>query len=128
MWKCPNCHENIEDQFDSCWKCAGAKQTPAAKSDLPWMYPLFSVAAWIGLGSFVELFQHASHYGEGYIDLGGAILGIVVSSVCVWAFFSCPRGHWVAKSLTLLSLIGGLLVGVVTVGSYLFHILGRDAI
>jgi hypothetical protein len=23
MWKCPKCNETIEDQFDSCWKCAG---------------------------------------------------------------------------------------------------------
>jgi serine protease inhibitor len=22
MWTCPKCGENIEDQFDSCWKCA----------------------------------------------------------------------------------------------------------
>lgn len=21
MWKCPTCGEQIEDQFDSCWKC-----------------------------------------------------------------------------------------------------------
>jgi peptidoglycan/LPS O-acetylase OafA/YrhL len=26
MWKCPKCNENIEDQFDSCWKCAGPEQ------------------------------------------------------------------------------------------------------
>lgn len=24
MWKCEECGEGIEDQFDSCWKCAGA--------------------------------------------------------------------------------------------------------
>ena len=23
MWICPKCKESIEDQFDSCWKCAG---------------------------------------------------------------------------------------------------------
>jgi hypothetical protein len=22
MWKCQVCNEEIEDQFDSCWKCA----------------------------------------------------------------------------------------------------------
>ena len=22
MWTCPKCGEQIEDQFDSCWKCA----------------------------------------------------------------------------------------------------------
>ena len=30
MWTCPKCKESIEDQFDSCWKCAGqAQQAPA---------------------------------------------------------------------------------------------------
>lgn len=23
MWRCPECHEQLEDQFESCWKCAG---------------------------------------------------------------------------------------------------------
>jgi hypothetical protein len=22
MWNCPKCNEEIEDQFDECWKCA----------------------------------------------------------------------------------------------------------
>jgi hypothetical protein len=35
-WLCPKCKESIEDQFDSCWKCAGAAQAPAPKQDLAW--------------------------------------------------------------------------------------------
>ncbi|HWG39548.1 MAG TPA: hypothetical protein VN658_03285 [Candidatus Acidoferrales bacterium] len=27
MWNCGQCGEAIEDQFDSCWKCAGGTQT-----------------------------------------------------------------------------------------------------
>jgi hypothetical protein len=27
MWTCPKCQERIEDQFDSCWKCATPKAT-----------------------------------------------------------------------------------------------------
>ena len=23
MWYCPKCGESLEDQFDTCWKCAG---------------------------------------------------------------------------------------------------------
>lgn len=23
MWTCPKCRTELEDQFDSCWKCAG---------------------------------------------------------------------------------------------------------
>jgi primosomal protein N' len=30
MWTCKQCGEQIEDQFDSCWKCAG--QTADSKS------------------------------------------------------------------------------------------------
>ena len=28
MWKCPKCGECLEDQFDSCWKCAGQTGPP----------------------------------------------------------------------------------------------------
>jgi hypothetical protein len=26
MWNCPKCGEEIEDQFDSCWKCAAVPE------------------------------------------------------------------------------------------------------
>ncbi len=26
MWTCPTCKEEIEDQFDTCWRCAGDSQ------------------------------------------------------------------------------------------------------
>jgi len=29
MWTCPKCGEKLEDQFDSCWKCAGQAETNA---------------------------------------------------------------------------------------------------
>jgi serpin B len=35
MWTCPKCGEQIEDQFDSCWKCAAPPEKSAPK-------PLFS--------------------------------------------------------------------------------------
>ena len=28
MWKCAQCGEEIEDQFDSCWKCAAPAKRP----------------------------------------------------------------------------------------------------
>ncbi len=28
MWKCPTCGEEIEEQFDACWKCAKADVSP----------------------------------------------------------------------------------------------------
>src|SRR5215831_68270 len=33
MWTCPKCGERIEDQFDSCWRCAG--QTPGLPAARP---------------------------------------------------------------------------------------------
>ena len=33
MWACQQCGEQIEDQFDSCWKCAG--QGAAAEGEAP---------------------------------------------------------------------------------------------
>jgi hypothetical protein len=30
MWKCPKCGEEIDDQFDSCWRCA--KGEPVSES------------------------------------------------------------------------------------------------
>jgi hypothetical protein len=27
MWSCPNCGEQIEDQFDVCWQCQHARNT-----------------------------------------------------------------------------------------------------
>ena len=41
MWICPKCNERIEDQFDSCWKCAGQLQ-PAVTQDKDGS-PLWSV-------------------------------------------------------------------------------------
>ena len=29
FWVCPKCGEKIEDQFDSCWKCAGQPEHPS---------------------------------------------------------------------------------------------------
>jgi uncharacterized membrane protein YvbJ len=31
MQTCPKCGEQIEDGFDSCWKCAGAAQSEATE-------------------------------------------------------------------------------------------------
>jgi hypothetical protein len=32
MWACPKCKEQIDDEFDTCWKCAGsAESAPTAQ-------------------------------------------------------------------------------------------------
>ena len=32
MWICPDCGEKLEDQFDSCWKCADKIAVPATRN------------------------------------------------------------------------------------------------
>jgi hypothetical protein len=35
MWTCPNCHEQIDDSFDVCWKCGTDRDgTPSAEFDV----------------------------------------------------------------------------------------------
>jgi hypothetical protein len=122
MWLCPKCNESIEDQFDSCWKCAGAVQAPPPMQDLAWMYPLISLVAWAGLGSLHSAFEHWSHREGGYCDLVGAVIGLVVSAICIWTFLSCPWRHLFAKIVTLLFLIPVLMYGVFAVSSFVIHI------
>ena len=38
MWVCPKCKETIEDQFDSCWKCAGTIQKPMPSKKSVWPF------------------------------------------------------------------------------------------
>src|SRR5262245_42967056 len=35
MWTCPKCREQHDDQFDSCWKCAGLTTAPSSTSGTP---------------------------------------------------------------------------------------------
>ncbi len=48
MWICPKCGEKIEDQFDSCWKCAAPEETNAPQPTTR----KFRVA--LGLGILIE--------------------------------------------------------------------------
>ena len=34
-WECSKCHEQIEDSFDSCWKCGKSRQGDEPRLDLP---------------------------------------------------------------------------------------------
>jgi hypothetical protein len=35
MWTCPKCGERLEDQFDSCWRCAPSAQLALGESQPP---------------------------------------------------------------------------------------------
>jgi nitrate reductase NapE component len=49
MWTCPKCKEQIEDQFDACWNCAGevqrAASAPTRKKPLEFLEFLFVMIA-----------------------------------------------------------------------------------
>jgi hypothetical protein len=127
MWTCPKCGESIEDQIDSCWKCVGAAQT-ATRGQNFWMCPVISLVSLAALFQLGSMFYHSSarHYTGGHFTLGGAMLGVVASWVCIRAFLRCPFRHWVAKILTLVFLMGVLWIGVVMAESFLIHALGYD--
>lgn len=131
MWTCPKCKENIDDQFDSCWKCAGAELREPPPNDLAtvWIYPVISFVSLFGLNFILGLFWHSPRHapGDGHFDFGGALAGVVMSAIGIWAFFRCPLRHWVPKLLTLLLLIAALFYGVITIGSFIIHVIGYDA-
>jgi hypothetical protein len=57
MWACPKCHESLEDQFDSCWKCAGVGQKRDGMLN-HWHEPVSTkkaIAIWLTAGIFVLL-------------------------------------------------------------------------
>ena len=50
MWSCPKCGERLEDQFDSCWRCAFPAASPSMRSvpSLRWFnYVLAALAAYL---------------------------------------------------------------------------------
>jgi hypothetical protein len=59
MWTCPKCKEQINDEFDSCWKCAGSAEP--APSPLQGKKPLEQfefVCILIGIMPGIIFFTH----------------------------------------------------------------------
>jgi len=54
MWICPDCGEKLEDQFDSCWKCADKIAAPATTNITTALRRKGCLAAIIGVIVFVE--------------------------------------------------------------------------
>ena len=40
MWTCQKCGESLEDQFESCWKCAGEVQKIKSTRGMVWWFLL----------------------------------------------------------------------------------------
>ena len=120
MWRCPKCNENIEDQFDSCWKCAATelREPPPNDSVLVWVYPAVSLISLLVISFLAECFWPSPLHGPGYFGFGCAVFAFIGSAICIWMFFRCPLRHWFVKLLTLLLLIPAIGLGVMTVGSF----------
>ncbi len=57
MWTCAKCGEKIEDQFDSCWKCAGqadgSGSRPVQRLDAPTMRRRYLILAFVTCLAFL---------------------------------------------------------------------------
>lgn len=68
MWTCNQCSEQIEDTFDSCWKCGTAKgDRPAAPVTPPSPEPKWRLAYRVFRGTWAswdELFAQAADFAN----------------------------------------------------------------
>lgn len=95
MWTCPKCGEKLEDQFDTCWKCAdeGVEVTPdkaireTAEIDIPLVTTEtvagFRVALSIGVasGEAVAAMDILAKIASGIQDVLGGRSGIYESTL-----------------------------------------------
>jgi len=79
MWKCSKCGEQIEDQVDTCWKCAGAPPDVTIPRKLPAsVYGRLSiVVATLAVGTFLVLGYSA---GEGFPGMARGIVALFVAA------------------------------------------------
>jgi len=100
MWTCERCGEKHEDQFDSCWKCAG--QSASEQAPVPVARPTrglgwIVVAALAGIavgmvlgGTIASRWSGGDSFAVFIGGLIGAILGLPVGALggtIVWALF-----------------------------------------
>jgi hypothetical protein len=66
MWICKKCGENIDDQFDSCWKCSAPKggppATPENQSGMPPKWRLTYRMFRGTLATWEQLFNEAAAF------------------------------------------------------------------
>src|SRR5215472_8113655 len=86
MWTCPECNEQIEDQFDSCWKCAGRKHPALPETQNYWLYPFCSF--WLlALWAFISpAFVLSRRHELDHMSAAGTILSVLVALLCLLAF------------------------------------------
>ena len=128
MWRCTKCGEEIEDQFDACWKCAEAgpveRDRRARRPKSSWLirywrrgWLILFVTALVGLGArfLVYVLSGAVAYGEKLVHEGRPLpgpvlpllaLALAVLALPVWAylmfviFFGDNAWPWSSKPET----------------------------
>lgn len=93
MWTCPKCQESIEDQFDTCWKCAGRRDGTDSAQSTTQISQTSPPAASGGGTAFVKggcgclvifaglAFLSVLFGGHAHADIGGLILLFVIGGV-----------------------------------------------
>ena len=68
MWTCKKCGEQVEDNFDSCWKCSAPRDAAPAPAEVAaTAAPKWRVAHRIFRGTFIsweELFDQAAAFAN----------------------------------------------------------------
>lgn len=81
MWTCPKCSEELEDGFDSCWKCAAPPIEPAPP-------PLVMVTPWLSIllsyGLLILFFVVS-------IRIGIPIVWLAILLSALWAAYDSDR-------------------------------------
>jgi hypothetical protein len=125
MWMCPKCRENLEDQFESCWKCAGQKQPDIQVDDKPQLRPspsfgIASVLSPVGIFLAVAVIPRQSDSDWGY---GGVFLLILVGFLSLLGgFISALIGIFRGEKPILWSLFG-----LVINASMFFYVMTFDS-
>ena len=108
MWACPKCNEEIEDQFDSCWRCAGpirSDVSPAAESGNHFQTNIDVIlegvlkvrrrrtVVWVLLGLFLPVsFLAGWLFGDTGVKCAASLFGVLyVTAVVRLHAVRCPR-------------------------------------
>jgi hypothetical protein len=116
MWRCPKCGENIEDQFDSCWKCAGTElcESPANGSVI--MQVLVRIVSILGCILWAAVLHIAwqlrgwsdgsGHYETNPFEYLWAACPIVYFVICFWTSFAKQK----SRQILSFGIVGHLIL------------------
>lgn len=120
MWTCPKCKEQIEDQFDSCWKCAGAPVEPSALSAKH--APVALIGVFLVALIFAALFAvggagiYGSPFGPGVHPRESAVYAeaiLIGPLASLLAIVFHKRLVCLSGVLLVLGALGGIFIGLV---------------